>query len=784
MLCVESLTGDRFFMQKSFAFRRVIFVAGLCLAMAFAARSELLWQAHNPSPKTGNLSRLVFGGDGALVALYNSEPGLAVSTNGTNWWWERTANPRARVGDAVWGNGKWVITTPSTNSISNTTVQVSTDLRNWTAIELTTGRAINRVTYGNGKFWLLGATNVVSPVTYASTDGANWTLLPPSNLPLEAFTSVTYDPANNLLIGVGAVGVSPPMGRVVTSPNGTNWTVRLDNLTNGTLRNVRAANGVTITCGDISTNLYRSTDGIAWTRVTVAESFYLYNQLASDTTNWLCMDNDGYFIRSTNNGATWNLSGSTGWNPPYYIAGTAFRTNDGRWYGSGRLGLVVATTNFGNPWTNVQSGTLSDFKAIAQGAGRLVTAGTAGVLYSSPEGTNWQSVASGTTANFYTIRFLNGAFYAFDGGARVSKSTDGISFVSSNMTPQNVRDALYDGTKLVGWRGGQTSFFQSANGINWSNYPGTVVPATQNGTLYKVGSGYLYVDGNNLGSIYFCTSQNLTNWSTNILNNYYGGFSHDIAQANGNFYYTYPGGVLFSTDGVGASWTNITLSANWTPNGGALISVSNRLYTAAGNPNYGRLIFSDDGTNWYPSPVTLDISPSGGLSVSWLYTGTRLVDTGSKGNIASLAVVLDGSTNNSTGGTGQTYAAWSAQYTFPGGLSNPGDDPDLDGLPNLAEYVLGGSPVDAASKNFPQTTIVSVSGQNYPAITYIHNKTATGATVQVVVGTDLTFASPSGTTEVLPRQDLGSNLERVTVRANNPLSTFAMVLFKVSVSVP
>ena len=360
----------------------------LLTGMLFSARAELLWQAHNPSPKTGNLARLQCGGDGALVAIYNSEPGLAVSTNGTNWTWERTANPRMLVGDAVWGNNIWVVTTASTNSVSNTVVQASADLKNWTATELSTGRYIKRLAFGAGKFWLVGITNTTPAVTFTSTNGVNWSALSSSSISFDTLSCVTYDATNNLLIAVGALGFSPPIGRVMTSPDGMNWTLRLDNLTNASLRHVRAANGVAMTCGDITTNIYRSTDAINWTRIAVASDVYDYSQFASDTTNWICMDFDGYYIRSTNNGATWGNSLNTGWNAPYYVSGAVYRTNDGRWYGSGYLGLVVSTTNFANPWTNRQSGALSDFKAIAQGAGRLVTAGTGGVIYSSPEGTN------------------------------------------------------------------------------------------------------------------------------------------------------------------------------------------------------------------------------------------------------------------------------------------------------------------------------------------------------------------------------------------------------------
>ena len=629
--------------NKPIATKLAVIISLLTLWI-FDAKAQLLWQAHNPTPKTGNLARMTVGGDGALVAIYNSEPGLAVSYNGTNWSWQRGVNPLMRIGDAAWGNGVWVTTSPSPTAFTNTVIQVSNDLTNWSGVEFNTVRYIPRLTFGNGKFWLVGVTNINPPQTWTSTDGTNWTKLPTSNIPLTTLLSVKWDPTNNVLIGVGAFGVSPPIGRLVTSPDGYNWTIRIDNLTNATLRNVTAANGVAVASGDITTNLYRSTDATNWTRQTVPLDSFNYAQIACDgSTNWVCMDFDGNYLRSTNNAATWTANGNSGWNAPYYVSSIAYRTNDGRWYSSGYMGVVVSTTNFVNPWTNYQKGGLSDFTAIAQGAGRVVTAGSSGAIFSSPEGTNWQAVPSGSTASFYTVRFLNGTFYAFDSSGRVSRSTDGVTFLSSNMAPQNVRDALYDGTKLVGWRGGFTNFLTSTNGVNWTNYTGTVVPATKNGTLYKLPStnGYLYADGNNSGIFYFCRSLDLTNWTTNIINNYYNGFFHDIVPLNNGFCYAYPGGVLLSTDGF--TWKDISLFNGYYPDGGPTVSVTNRIYTTASTPYSGRLIYSDDGTNWNPSPLTADFSPSGGMAVSWLYTGTRLIEAASKGAIGSLTTSLPGS---------------------------------------------------------------------------------------------------------------------------------------------
>src|SRR5689334_3277272 len=99
--------------------RRVTALAALLVLSLLklpSALADVYWQAHCPSPKAGTLNQILVNSNGVMVASYQFSPGLAVSTNGTNWTWERTANPLMAVGSIAYGNGKWVITTPSTNT--------------------------------------------------------------------------------------------------------------------------------------------------------------------------------------------------------------------------------------------------------------------------------------------------------------------------------------------------------------------------------------------------------------------------------------------------------------------------------------------------------------------------------------------------------------------------------------------------------------------------------------------------------------------------------------------
>ncbi len=82
-----------------------------------------------------------------------------------------------------------------------------------------------------------------------------------------------------------------------------------------------------------------------------------------------------------------------------------------------------------------------------------------------------------------------------------------------------------------------------------------------------------------------------------------------------------------------------------------------------------------------------------------------------------------------------TFAVWAVGFGLSGATSSPGADPDNDGLPNAAEYVLGGSPVSSAS---PHAPAVGVSGGNM-ILTFSREDAAESPGVSVIVesGTDL-----------------------------------------------
>jgi hypothetical protein len=75
-----------------------------------------------------------------------------------------------------------------------------------------------------------------------------------------------------------------------------------------------------------------------------------------------------------------------------------------------------------------------------------------------------------------------------------------------------------------------------------------------------------------------------------------------------------------------------------------------------------------------------------------------------------------------------------------------------------------------------------LSGTNYPAVQFTRNRSATGVSIQVTGAADLGFtpALPTSQSSI----DLGNGLDLVTVRALQPVSSYATIFFKVTVTQP
>lgn len=552
-----------------------------------------------------------------MAGPYQLLSGLAVTDDGVNWRWERTSLPYVAINDGIYVNGAWYFCSRRQDAPTNTVIQKSTDLKNWTSAVVPSRFTLKSMTYGNGKFWLVGGpTFTATAETYSSTDGTTWTLVAGSNITFDP-KSVAYDPVGGVLVAAGT-DISN-VGKLATSPNGVTWTIRAST-PSFDLNYVRAANNIVIACGG-TTNMFRSVNGTTWTSINVTPGATGYAQLTSSNGTWVAINYSGGVIKSVDNGVTWSGAAATGWGTTYGLQAIAFRSQDNTFYSSGSYGLVAATTNLANAWPARTKGTMNDFNSVDQGNGRIVAAGY-GAIYSSANGTNWIDVTppNSSTINYQNVRYINGGFYVY-AGTRVAYSPNGVTFQQYNAG--TINDGLYNGTKFLAWRGGFTNFYTSANGTNYTVDTTLILPNIGTPWMQKFGSLYVMVDANLFGSTTFYSSTDLKNWTTNKVTWNSGQFTKPrIFQVNGKYILPRDFGTFASNDGV--TWTNLDINVNAAT--GPFFLNGNRIYgvMAPNQANGGLLAGSDDGITWTPVSGYLDRPP--GLALDSLYNGATVVD--------------------------------------------------------------------------------------------------------------------------------------------------------------
>ncbi len=133
----------------------------------------------------------------------------------------------------------------------------------------------------------------------------------------------------------------------------------------------------------------------------------------------------------------------------------------------------------------------------------------------------------------------------------------------------------------------------------------------------------------------------------------------------------------------------------------------------------------------------------------------------------------------------QSYEQWKAGLgLIAGSFIDPDQDPDGDGIPNVAEFAFGTHPLQGnGSAQKPKPVIANVSGTDYPAVQLIRNASAGGVNIIIEAAADVNFNIPIDVT-LMPTSNLGNGLEQITVRINTPFASNPAVFFHVKIAQP
>ncbi len=487
------------------------------------------WHLRNPSPVGRTLSAVTYA-NGLFVAVGDG----AILTSPDGLAWTRQYSDLGDWPDAItYGDGQFVAIG---NSDKSGVVLTSPDGIHWTRRTIATSAFLNGVAYGSGTFIAVGTdgalltsadgltwspqtsgtSNYLEGIAYGagafvavgwddtvlrSADGIHWTEERPGT------TASSHD-----WLGVGygngqfvAVGDNYPNGgftaAVLTSPNGSQWSVQ--NSINGfnPLEAVAYGDGLYIAVGEQGTIL-ASADGRAWNDRSAGGNDEIrdvaYGAGRFVAVGQTVLGSMGFVLTSTD-GASWTHADS-GSRPSFN--GTACGL--GLFVGVGDAG-AISTSPDGVLWTSRHSGTTNDLFGVTAGDTALVAVGGSGTILVSPDGTTWSAVSSGITNDINGVAFGNGLYVAVGADGPALTSRDAFHWVQHDDDYVLTADLLgitYGHGLFVAVGGefedplfGVTAagpIFTSPDGADWQYAYGTGLPlygvAYGNGLFVAVGA--------------------------------------------------------------------------------------------------------------------------------------------------------------------------------------------------------------------------------------------------------------------------------------------------------
>ena len=320
------------------------------------------------------------------------------------------------------------------------------------------------------------------------------------------------------------------------------------------------------------TYIYRSIDGINWTRSVGAELrdirdiVYAKNQYVIVTS--------GGFIRTSPDGIIWttqtsgnNFNGIAFANDMFVVVGT--------------MGTVLTSPD-GVNWTSRTSGTNYELREITFANNMFVAVGELGTIITSVDGISWTTqTPPSSILNYYGVGEAKGEIFALGNGGRFATSVDGTNWTLNTIGESiNLRDIMlvYNKYYICGEKG---SIFTSEDKSTWTQIQ-TVYQDDFLDTVYAEG---VFIA---CGSTGLYTSEDGENWVKRIT----GTRITSVTYGNGKYIAVSNGGKVYSsTDGV--NWNYITLSNTQNYN---RIRYVNNIFIIAGN--YGTIITSADGETW------------------------------------------------------------------------------------------------------------------------------------------------------------------------------------------
>lgn len=489
---------------------------------------------------------------------------------------------------------------------------------------------LSKVVYGNNIYVAIGDGSMLT-----SEDGRNWSL---EHFPGYNISGITWTGEQFMAIGPHVV---------LTSADGRDWTEKNPGIEQVTT-DVAWGNGRFVAVGRTA---YTSQDGENWTGHRIGTDEQL---LHVDWGNNIFVAVAGrYDIVTSPDGENWTEDESpivlrmVRWlNDRFFAVGNGILTSsDGLnwqlldwqfdsqlidivWDGSKYIAVGTAgnvyTSPDGTTWTKENSGTTGPLTSVALGQNQLVAVGW-GETFTSPDGKTWEAGMSGTYELLCSAIWENGQFYAL--GDTTYSSPDGRHWLQEDWPggiPWPLRAAAWgrDRWVAVGWYEDNSGFIYTFDGKEWQNFEASS-HLPQIADVIWVDDEFIAISKN------VFTSPDGLDWTEQetgvhgaILLSIVEGGDRSVAVGMNGKIATSPNGITWAVEnsGTGENLRGIA----WDDN----------LYVAVGDN--GIILSSPDGTNWTKRESGTDNPLS---SVAW---GDGIfVATGGQGTILVSANGID-----------------------------------------------------------------------------------------------------------------------------------------------
>jgi uncharacterized protein (TIGR02145 family) len=318
----------------------------------------------------------------------------------------------------------------ASSSITLTPVYSTTQtyMSSWTsATPPVTSMAWQSVAYGNNLFVAVAGSGTGDRVM-TSPDGINWT---PRVAPTNNWSGITY--ANGVFVAVAQSGTG---NRVMTSTNGINWTSRVSAADNF-WRSVTYGNNLFVAVSTTGTNnrVMTSPDGINWTARTSASNdswrYVTYGNgtfVAVNTTGNV----SGQNVMTSSNGINWTLR-STPTQSGFVWTSVTYGNGQFVALSNSATKTIVLKSIDGIIWTAIPS-INNNYSSVTYGAGQFVAVGQAGTgnrVMTSPDGETWTIGNSAEDNGWNSVTYGNNTFVAVAG---IASSINEKRIMSSNLS--------------------------------------------------------------------------------------------------------------------------------------------------------------------------------------------------------------------------------------------------------------------------------------------------------------------------------------------------------------